>query len=74
MTSDLSRKAGGCFISDMSGPRARWAEYFDHLYTEDPPSGQLPAPGLQIVDDNPPIDDNLSSLCKIEGWKGCRYL
>ncbi|XP_045124381.1 uncharacterized protein K02A2.6-like [Portunus trituberculatus] len=36
---------------------ARWAEYFEQLFTIDPPSGQLQTAGLQILDADPSIDE-----------------
>ena len=41
---------------------ARWAEYFEQLFTVDPPSGQLRTAGLQTLDADPPIDETAPSI------------
>ena len=41
---------------------ARWAEYFEQLFTVDPPSGQLQTAGLQMLDADPPIDETAPSI------------
>ncbi|MEL6802745.1 MAG: reverse transcriptase domain-containing protein, partial [Bacteroidota bacterium] len=59
------RKADGCLVSDMDGQRTRWAEYFEQLYTVDPPSEQLRTDGLRAVDADPPIDEAPPSLDEV---------
>ena len=56
-TSQVSaiRTADGCFVSDADGQMARWVEYFEQLFTVDPPSGQLLTAGLQTLDADPHI-------------------
>ena len=41
---------------------ARWAEYFEQLFTVDPPSGLLRTAGLQMLDADPPIDETAPSI------------
>ena len=41
---------------------ARWAEYFEPLFTVDPPSGQLKTAELQTLDADPPIDETAPSI------------
>ena len=55
---------------------ARWAEYFEQLFTVDPPSGQLRTAGLQTLDTDPPIDeiapaigDVKEAVAKLRGGK-----
>ena len=47
-TSQVSaiRTADGCLVSDADKQMARWAGYFEQLFTVDPPSGQLRTAGL----------------------------
>ena len=54
--------ADGCLISDADGQMARWAEYFEQLFTVDPPTGQLQTAGLHTLDADPPIDETATSL------------
>ena len=56
------RTADGCLVSDSDGQRARWAEYFQQLFTVDPPSGQLQTAGLQTVDVDPRINETAPSI------------
>ena len=56
------RTTDGCLLSDADGQMARWAEYFEQLFTVDPPSGQLQTAGLQTLDADPPIDDTAPSI------------
>ena len=63
------RTADGCLVSDADGQMARWAEYFEQLFTVDPPSGQLRTAGLQAVDADPPIDDVKEAVAKLRGGK-----
>ena len=39
-----------------------WDEYFEQLFTVDPPSGQLQTAGLQTLDAGPPIDETSPSI------------
>ena len=55
---------------------ARWAEYFEQLFTVDPPSGQLQTAGLQTLNADPPIDvtapsidDVKEAVAKLRGGK-----
>ena len=41
---------------------AHWAEYFEQLFTVDPPSRQLRTAGLQMLDADPPIDETAPSI------------
>ena len=41
---------------------AHWAEYFEQLFTLEPPSGQLRTAGLQTLDADPPIDETAPSI------------
>ncbi|KAG0723422.1 Transposon TX1 uncharacterized protein [Chionoecetes opilio] len=59
------RTADGRLVSDMDGQMARWAEYFGHLFTVDPPTEQLHTTGLQAVDADPPIDESAPSLDEV---------
>ena len=52
----------GCLISDTDGQMARWAEYFEQLFTVDPANGQLQTAGLQMLDADPPIDETAPSI------------
>ena len=47
-TSQVSaiRTADGCLVSDADKQMARWAGYFEQLFTVDPPSGQIRTAGL----------------------------
>ena len=74
------RTADGCLVSDADGQMARRAEYFEQLFTVDPPSGHLQTAGSQTLDADPPIDETAPSIgdvkgCgKVEGWKGSWHL
>ena len=53
-----------------------WAEYFEQMFTVDPPSRQLQTAGLQILDADPPIgkiapsiDDVKKAVTKLRGRK-----
>ena len=59
------RAVDGHLISDIDGQRARWAEYFEQLYTADPPTGQLQLAGLGTLDADPPIDVAVPSLAEV---------
>ena len=63
-TSQVSaiRTADGCLVSEADGQMARWAEYFEQLFTVDPPSGQLWTAGLQMLDADLPIDKTAPSI------------
>ena len=41
---------------------ARWDEYFEQLFTVDPPSRQLQTAELQTLDADPPIDETAPSI------------
>ena len=41
---------------------ARWAEYFEQLFTVDPPSGQLQTAGLHTLDADPPTNETAPSI------------
>ena len=41
---------------------ARWADYFEQLFTVEPPGGQLQTAGLQTLDADPPIDETAPSI------------
>ena len=70
------RAADGHLVSNAEEYRARWAEYFEQLYRADPPSGQLPLAGEQMVAADPPIDVTAPSLAEVrkvvEGLKDGR--
>ena len=51
-------------ISDADGQMARWAEHIEHLFTVDPPTGQLQTAGLQILDADQPIDETAAFRCR----------
>ena len=57
----------GCLVSDADGQMAHWAEYFEQLFTVDPPSGQLQTAGLQTLDADPPIDETAPSIGDVKG-------
>ncbi|KAG0723665.1 Dipeptidase 3 [Chionoecetes opilio] len=59
------RAADGRLVSDMDGQMARWAEYFEQLFTVDPPTEQLHTTGLRTVDTDPPIDETAPSLDEV---------
>ena len=63
-TSQVSaiRTTDGCLASDADGQMARWAEYFEQLFTIDPPSGQLRTAELQMLDADPPINETAPSI------------
>ena len=67
-TSQVSaiRTADGCLVSDADGQMARWAEYFEQLFTVDPPSGQLQTAGLQTLDADPSIDETAPSISDVK--------
>ena len=67
-TSQVSaiRTADGRLVSDADGQMARWAEYFEQLFTVDPPSGQLQTAGLQALDADPPIDETAPSFDEVK--------
>ena len=44
------------------GQMTRRAEYFEQLFTVDPPSRQLQTAGLQTLDADPPIDETAPSI------------
>ena len=54
--------ANVCLVSDADGQMARRAQYFEQLFTADPPSGQHEIAGLQTLDVDPPIDETAPSL------------
>ena len=58
-TSQVSaiQTADGSLVADADGQMARWAEYFEQLFTVDPLSRQLRTLGLQTLDADPPIDE-----------------
>ena len=56
------RTADGCLVSDADGQMARWTEYFEQLFTLNPPSGQFRTAGLQTLDADPPIDETTPSI------------
>ena len=43
---------------------ALWAEYFEQLFTVDPPSRQLQTAELQTLDADSPIDETAPSIDK----------
>ena len=59
------RKADGCLVSDIDGQLARWAEYFEQLFMAEPPSGQLQAAGLQVLNADPAINEAPPSLDEV---------
>ena len=66
------RTADGCLVSDADGQMARWAEYFEQLFTADFPSRQLQTAGLQTLDADPPIDEtapSIEAVAKLRGGK-----
>ena len=67
-TSQVSviRTADGCLVSDADGQMARWAQYFEQLFTVEPPTGQLQTAGLQTLDADPPIDETAPSIGNVK--------
>ena len=63
-TSQVSgiRTADCCLVSGADGQMVRWAEYFEHPFMVDPPSGQLHTAGLQTLDADPSIDETAPSI------------
>lgn len=59
------RKADGRVVSDACEVRARYAEYFEQLYTVDPPSGQFSLAGVQMAAADPPVDETPPSLTEV---------
>lgn len=51
-----------CILSSMDGQRTRWAECFEHFSMVVSPNGCLLITGLEIADDDQPIDKIASSL------------
>ena len=49
-----------------AGLRAHWTEYFEQLYTADPPTGQLQLAGLQTLVADPPIGEAAPSLAEVK--------
>ena len=39
-----------------------WAEYFEQLFTMDPPSGQVQTAGLQTLNADPPSEETAPSI------------
>ena len=70
------RSADDRLASDAEEYRARLAEYFGQLYRIDPPNGQLPLAGKQMVAADPAIDVTAPSLAEVrkavEGLKDGR--
>ena len=61
---------------DADGQMAHSAEYFEQLFSVDPPSGQLQMVGLQTLDADLPIDKTVPStddvkeaVAKLRGGK-----
>ena len=65
----------GYLVSDADGEIARWAEYFEHLFMVDPPSGELQTARLETLHANRPIVetapsiDNKETVAKLTGGK-----
>ena len=45
---------------------ACWAEYFEHLFTVNPPSRQVQTTGLQVMDADPPINKAAPSIDEVK--------
>ena len=43
-----------------------WVEYFEQLFTVDPPSGQLQTAGFQMLDADPSIDESAPSIGNVK--------
>ena len=56
------RTADGCLVSDAYGQQVRSAEYFEQLFTMDPPSRQLQSTRLQTLDADAAIDESAPSI------------
>ncbi|KAG0718623.1 Transient receptor potential channel pyrexia [Chionoecetes opilio] len=65
LRSKFSSRHHGRLVSDMDGQMVRWAEYFEQLFTVDPPTEQLHTTGLQAVDADTPIDETAPSLDEV---------
>ena len=68
--------ADACLVLDTDGQMARWAKYFEQLFTVDPTSEQLRTAGLQTLNVDPPIDktapfidDVKAAVAKLRGGK-----
>ena len=59
------RTADGRTVSDACEVRARYAEYFEQLYTVEPPSRQLSLAGVQMAAADPPVDEAPPSLTEV---------
>ena len=60
------RAADGCFVSEADGQIAHGAQYFQQLFTVNPPIGQLQTTGLQVADADPPINETVPSLDEVK--------
>ena len=49
----------------MDGQLAHWTEYFEQLFVAEPPSEQLQAAGLQVLNADPAVNEAPPSLDKV---------